>query len=506
MQTPPTQEISTPAEASGTARTYFPSRRELFLLLIGYFTLQVIIRVACSSSTDLDESEAVVLAQKLGWGYGPDGPLYTWIQALFFTVFGQSIFGLSLLKNLLLLSIYLLTYATARLVTRWEAAAVAAALSLFYQPGIAWEAQRDLTHSVLATAFSLATLFCFLRLAATRRTVWYVLLGLCCGFGILTKYNYALWCLGLLLGGLSLRQFRPALWNWRLLVSLGLAVLIFLPNGLWMLDHSQLATQTSGKFDVKQTLSLWEASRVGLKNVTQSLLSFAAPIALIYVILFLKRPGQTQGLPAPDRGYRNVILCAWLWIGLVLVCLIVFARATGFKERWFQPILVALPVAAISLAQGRLNPFRLKCILALSVTVMAAVAIVMPGRLFAAEWLKREEPLTRPYAQLAIAIHRSIPAGSLVLCDTRLLAGNMRLHMADATVLTPDLRPLFPQPFPRCFLLWDARDQDRPPADLREWARNHEGGAFSGVSPAFYSAVYQHHQSKQFRLGLIRLY
>src|SRR6185369_2067422 len=93
----------------------------------------------------------------------------------------------------------MLTFASARKLTRWEPAAVAAALSLFLLPSFAWESQRDLTHSVLASTCAVATLFCLVELLSTRQLKWYLGFGLCGGLGILSKYNYALWFVGLLM-------------------------------------------------------------------------------------------------------------------------------------------------------------------------------------------------------------------------------------------------------------------------------------------------------------------
>ena len=53
----------------------FPKPRQLFALLAVYFAIQVVSRLCFSSSVDLDESEAVVLAQKFSLGYGQQPPL-----------------------------------------------------------------------------------------------------------------------------------------------------------------------------------------------------------------------------------------------------------------------------------------------------------------------------------------------------------------------------------------------------------------------------------------------
>lgn len=484
--------------------TPFPTPRQLFWLLAAYFCLQVIIRVTCSTSTDLDESEAVILAQRFTWGYGSDPPLYTWLQIPFFAVLGQSVLGLSVLKNLLLFGTYWLTFAAARMVTRSKAAAVAAALSLFFLPRMAWESQRDLTHSVLSATMAAATLWSLLRLVERRRISDYLLFGVCAGLGILSKYNYAFWPLGLLLAGVSIRELRPAVLDKRIAISAALTLAIFLPNGLWMLNHRDLALLTSSKFNFQESLTWFEVSRLGLKNVFQSLLAFVAPVAAVYALVFFRRP-RPPVAPPPSPVYYGLILRAWVVIGATLVLLILFAHATGFKERWFQPILIALPIAAMAAVQRRLDRGKLRVIFALSLLVMAAVAVIMPGRLMMAERLGREEPLTRPYAELAAEVRPVVPEGSLIVCETRLLAGNLRLGLQDCTVVTPELVPLFGGKPTHAFLAWEVGRTDALPESLRDWA-SEEGANLKFAPPRFFQAKYMHHHTKERRMALLQLY
>lgn len=502
----PTTQPAPAKLLGGRNPAFWPSPRQLLLVLVSYFALQVILRVVFSSSVDLDESEQVVLGQQFCWGYGSDPPLYTWLQMPFFRILGESVLALSLLKNLLLLGTFWFTYASARLITRTQALSVAAALSLFFFPEIAWESQRDLTHTVLSATLAVATLYCWLRLHQQRRTAWYIWFGSCAGLGILSKYNYAFWLVGLLLAAVSLPDFRPAALDKRMLLVLGIGLLVFLPNGLWMLGHRDLALLTASKFEIRQSLSWWQVAGTGVKNLLQSIVAFSAPLGLIYLLLFVKAPVQ-QGPPiATSPAYRTLLVRTWLAILGILLLLVLVAHATGFKERWFQPILICLPVLGVLLVGNRLSPLRLKFLAGLSLVVMLAVAIVMPGRLLVAERFKREEPLTRPYAQLAAQLRPAIPTSALVVCDTRLLAGNLRLGLPQARVLCPELTPLLGGSPRHCFLVWDARQSDSPPDLLRQWAAANAPKKLDGLQPRYFSEVYRYHRIKQYRLGLLQLY
>src|SRR5436190_5033019 len=101
-----------------------------FITLLGvFFAAHVLVRLSVSSVANLDESEQLVFTQAWQWGYGPQPPLYTWLQILLFKLFGPSILGLTLLKNTLLFTIYTFTYACGRIVTRTHVGGILTALS-----------------------------------------------------------------------------------------------------------------------------------------------------------------------------------------------------------------------------------------------------------------------------------------------------------------------------------------------------------------------------------------
>src|SRR5262249_55550352 len=155
-----------------------------------------LVRLWIPSALELDEAEQLVLTQRLAWGYGHQGPLYTWLLALVFGLVGVSPLALALVKNGLLLAAYVLVYRSARLVTGSHDHAAIAAVSLLFVPQIAWESQRDLTHTVLAVTAAAATLFLILRLCAAPAASLYVALGGAVAVGLLAKGSYVAFVAG----------------------------------------------------------------------------------------------------------------------------------------------------------------------------------------------------------------------------------------------------------------------------------------------------------------------
>ena len=139
--------------------------------IVAYFAIQIIIRLLTSSIVVLDESEQIMLSQYFSLGYNEQPPLYTWLQMGVFKVFGISVFGLSLLKNILLCLTYLYMYKLGLLLLNDKLKASLGALSLMLIPQLVWDAQVDQTHTVLLTTATTLTLYYFFKIAIENASV-----------------------------------------------------------------------------------------------------------------------------------------------------------------------------------------------------------------------------------------------------------------------------------------------------------------------------------------------
>jgi 4-amino-4-deoxy-L-arabinose transferase-like glycosyltransferase len=478
-----------------------PTARQLLVVILIYFAAQITLRSLISSSADRDEADQLVQTQTFSWGYGPQPPLYAWIQIGFFKAFGLSIFSLALLKNLLLFCTYLLTYLNARFITRRHDCGAAAAASLLFIPQIAWESQRDLNHSVLAATLAAATFFCFIRLSSQPGWSRHVIFGLCVGFGLLSKFNYALAFVGLMLAALSVREWRTAVWNARMALVPAIALILCLPTGLWILQHRGLAFETVSKLHIKESESLLTVVLTGFGNAAASTMTFLGSMLLIYLLIFWKKKGRN--LFDFQSEYARLLLRMLLAIYALIAIGILFFRTTELHERWLQPLLINSPVLVITLLQQHLDRARLKCILFLAVAVMVAVSIVIPGRILLGERLHRTEPLNRPYDELARQLQQPLANISMVAVDNRLLGGNLRLSLPEKTYFTPDIAPIFLLPGRSCALAWDASVATNAPKALIDFANRYGFGDLTNSPPRYFSATFKYHRTRQMRIGVL---
>ena len=309
-----------------------------FFLLGTLFAAHVLLRIAVSPVLEIDESSQVVLAQEFAWGYTVQPPLYTWLQAAFFKLFGVSILGLSLFKNLLLWSLYVFTYKAARTLGTAHLPAVCSTLGLLLIPQIAWESQRDLTHSVLLSTVTAATLWVFFRLADRRSLAGYAGLGLCCGLAILSKYSALLFLTAAAAAALCVPRYRAVLLDRRILLSIATLLAISAPHAVWAASHQATLLETTGKFHFARTGD-WAFL---LANAAFRLLRAFIPNLAVIAVLFLA--GWRTGLLS-FRGEAARFLGLWILIALGMALAGMWlTHATAVRGRWLQPLFVCTPV------------------------------------------------------------------------------------------------------------------------------------------------------------------
>src|SRR5262245_33965904 len=93
-------DVATPIQAEPARdRQSGRLRRVILWSLAAYFAGHVVLRLLLSNSLVFDESEQVLMSQAWRLGYGPQPPLYTWLQTAVFSVLGVNVFALTIVKN-----------------------------------------------------------------------------------------------------------------------------------------------------------------------------------------------------------------------------------------------------------------------------------------------------------------------------------------------------------------------------------------------------------------------
>ncbi|SDE11238.1 glycosyltransferase family 39 protein [Limimaricola pyoseonensis] len=414
-------------------------------LILGWAALQIAWRYAQGPALELDEAEAFYHARELALGYNAQPPLYFWLQWGVFQLVGGNVFALALLKNALLAGGALSLYAMLRrLRPPLEAGLAVAALGLL--PQILWEAQRALTHSVLATAVALMLMALtdrILRAPGRASAPDWIALGLLAGLGTISKWNVALLPAALLVAALWRRPRRAALSTGGLLLAaLALAAVVIGPLR-WVLDNPALASGSVHKLGIE--------TGGALARALEALASLAAAWAAFCGLVILVAVGVRLGTRAAPRwrpdGQARLMIDTMVAGTLLLALGLVATGATEVKDRWLLPVAIfAAPVAALWMLD-RLGPVGRRRF-ALGLAGLWGVAILLlpvSGRV---------EPGYRDtgFPGLAAWIESHAPEATIVT-DATWVAGNLRLALPGREVWTLADMPRDGGP-----VLWVSRD------------------------------------------------
>ncbi|WP_431321848.1 glycosyltransferase family 39 protein [Rhizobium sp. YTU87027] len=406
------------------------------LLLAAYFVVSFVVRLLVPNGLRVDESQQAFFSQWLVAGYDTQPPLYNWVQAVVVSVFGLSVVTIAAAKNLILFLLFLSYYKLAELVLGDRLFAAIATLSLFTIPQIFWQAQRDLTHTVAQMLMINLLLYSIVKTLKAPSLLSYVMIGVALGLGMLTKYNFTLVVSGVLIAVLLHPEGLKRLLDRRFLLSLAIAVLIFLPHGLWLLDNLSLAA-TRTLHTMGQEAPSGSLAKL-IKGPTEffgQILVIIAPLVAVYAIIFGKKFLLNL---RPTTVWAHFFDTLFLAIGLQVLLLVFAIGITSMRDRWVLPFLFLMPIAFCLKMQARgiqADDFAKRFLV-----VPLAVMIVVPALVFVRANVPtlfgRPEAYNAPYEEFVgriLAEEGKRPG--LVLTDGWLASGNLRLQLPDVPTL-----------------------------------------------------------------------
>jgi 4-amino-4-deoxy-L-arabinose transferase-like glycosyltransferase len=455
-----------PAAASSSALTI---ERWLLVVLGGYFLLRAVVRTLVSDTPEWDEAEQLIQTQTWSLGYGPQPPLYAWVQKLIFLALGTNIFGLALFTALLRFGTFALTCVVGREVSGDRRVGVAAALSLFLIPQFVWYSQVDLTHSNMGMFLAVLTVLLVVRLLQQRTTARYVWFGLAVAAGLLSNDEYFGFFLVLVPVLLSLPEGRTVLADKRIAVSVGLVLVLLAPYLNWVAHNQGLALRRMSYLHSPGSLSWLRGWLAGFITLATSLLMYFVPLYAGWAVVLRRLPRLTGLWVVNDPERRVILFRRLLAFSVVLYVAAVFLLRAKFNERWIQLNMYALPLLLAAGFAAELTGARLKRFAALAGTVAVAVFLVLGGRVMLAGKTKMPLRQNLPYRELAEKLKRAGIQPATILAIAPPPGAVFRLEFPDARVLVPGQLVPETRPGPQ-LVIWDADANAHAVEMLRQFA------------------------------------
>lgn len=440
------------------------TRGDAWLLVTGFVYLVVVagLQAWASPTAELDQAEQLIFAQRLQWGYSNQPPLYTWLLWGLEQATGPSLAVLYLFKVALLLMLAASFIGIGHELGLSARQRVLSLVGLAWLPAFVWEAQRDLTHSMMAATMASIMLWGCLW-AVRRRTVWgYVWPGMAAAGALLSKHNAVIFVLAAFLTLLSLSDWRRRLQPAGVALAIGVMVVLCGPHGVWLLQHPEVVAQTTQKLAGAHSDAGWVSL---LGALCKGVLAFLLPWLLVAAPLWWR---------ARRDSAAQQLMTRLLWVvTAVLLVFVLVIGAESFKARWLFPLLFFVPVwlaASVDVDASVASRVMVRggVALALLCGVMLPLRIVWP---VAGEMQTRQNlPLVQVGEQLQRTWGQVPP---VVLVSHHHVGGNFRLAWGRAPLVqTPRLT--WPVPMPdEVNVVATAQDLQDPA--FAAWVRQHTG-------------------------------
>ncbi|HEY3929126.1 MAG TPA: glycosyltransferase family 39 protein [Candidatus Koribacter sp.] len=183
----------------------------------------------------IDEFYYYGCSEHLRWGYYDHPPLVAGLMWIATHLFGGSLLGIRVIPSLLGGLLVWVAALTARELGGGRFAQVLTGICVLAAPAYMLTFHFFSMNAVEPVLWTLCVLFAAFAIRR-EQSRWWVAFGLCCGVGMENKYSIAFLIAGILLG-LLLTSARRTLLNLYFWIGMLLALLIFLPNYLWMSHH-----------------------------------------------------------------------------------------------------------------------------------------------------------------------------------------------------------------------------------------------------------------------------
>jgi len=380
-----------------------------------YFILFLILRVSIGNALERDEAEQFLLNSVLNFGYSTQPPLYTWIQSIFFKLFNDPILALSILKNLLLFGIYLLTYKITLYLSKNKSIAAIATSSLLLIPSFSWEYQRDLTHSVLVTFFSMLLLFLIINLRDKgTKTIDYIQLGIVSSLGILSKYNFSLLILTIFILSFFDTKTKEVIFNKKIFIALFVSIAILSPHLYWIFNHLNTATTgTLNKMQISDNFNILKS----LKVLFMALLELLAPYLILFAIFFKKdiKISKTNFF----KKYFFILI-------ILLVSIVVLLKMQYFKSRWIAPMFLPITIF-MATSLKTLNNKKINYWLAFSIFIMLGFLTAFSLRYTKPDLFKHPSRFNYPAKEISNYLNK-LSNFKTVLYGSNLVGANLKLY------------------------------------------------------------------------------
>jgi hypothetical protein len=294
-------------------------------VLIGIAALFALAHIATNGRYGFHRDELQFLsdARHLDWGYVSYPPMTPFLERIGLSLFGLSLVGLRMFSVIAQAIVIVVSGLMARDLGGGRLAQITTVLAVGLSPLPIFEA-TEFQYTSFGFLWYVLIAWFIIRLLKSDNPRWWLAIGAAVGLGLLTKYSITFFIAGMLLGVVltPARRYLASRWFWG---GIAVALLIFLPNLIWLVRHDFISYTFLQHI---HTRDVGEGRAAGflLGQFIADANLFAAPMWIAGLIAYFR-----------DRRYR---MLAWMY--LVPVVLFWVGKGRFYYVAEAYPMLLAM--------------------------------------------------------------------------------------------------------------------------------------------------------------------
>ena len=213
----------------------------IFLFILAFCGVTIHILLNGQYGFHRDELDFIMSARQLSWGYISYPPITPFLARIGLELFGESLRGLRVLPAIAQGIAMILAGLMARDMGGKRNAQVMTAFAVFIAP-VSLMGGTVIMYFAFDYLWWVLVAFFTVRLLVTEDARYWLGIGAAIGLGMMTKYTMAFWVIALIVAVLvtPMRKYLRSKW---LYLGAALALLIYLPNLIWQIQHNFISLE-----------------------------------------------------------------------------------------------------------------------------------------------------------------------------------------------------------------------------------------------------------------------
>ncbi len=343
--------------------SFYKHYRKEYLLVLLLTFVKIALHFLANSNYGFHRDELLYLAlgEHLNWGFSEVPPFIAGVAWVSSAVFGDSVFGARIISTVFGSLIVYLTGLTVLTLGGKRLAIFLACAAVMLSP--AFLASGYLLQPVVFDQFFwLLSAYLIISYLKTRQTAYLIGLGFTAGFGMLNKYTLALY-LAALIVALLLSPRRKLLLNKSWLLAALIALILFLPNLLWQVNHQLPVIRHMAELNETQLINIKPADFL----FEQLLIHAATGVVWLCGFFYLLVSGSL-------KKYRFLAFAY-----LLVIAMLIFLHGKSYYSFGAYPVLFAVGGIALSRILSPVTPMlRYALLLLIFVPNILFIPIAIP--------------------------------------------------------------------------------------------------------------------------------